>query len=140
MLPWSEELPSTVFREFYFGNVKPNELNTYVRRGSYKVYSEEIMDYVDTGEQFYWIDMAAPLIEFTSSFIREGGILVQGRIWADMYRLEGNEFVYKGDDFKIFYETLAKWIRKNYKRVKGIDGYFGKEALAWYEVGGNILP
>jgi hypothetical protein len=140
VIPWSKELPKMVFNKNYFCNIKHNALKTYIRRGSYKVYSEEKMDYVDTGEQFYWIDIAAPLVEYTSSFIREDGRLVQGRIWADMYRLEGNEFMYKGDDFKIFYETLAKWIRKNYKRVKGIDGYFGKEAVAWSEGGGNILP
>ena len=103
------------------------------------MYSEEKMDYVDTGEKFYWIDLNAPLVEFTSSFFRSDGKLVQGRIWVDFNKLEGKEIVYKGDDFKALFETIAKWIRKNFRRKKGIDGYFGREALMWYEGGGEIF-
>lgn len=97
------------------------------------------MDYIDTGEIFYWIDTKAPLVEFTSSFLREDGSLTQGRLWVDLYKLEGQAFVYKGDDFKVFYETLVGWIRKNFKKLKGVDGYFGQEALTWYESSGRIV-
>lgn len=139
ILTWSGELPKPVFRDYHIGIGNPNTLASYIRKGSYKEYSEEKMDYVDTGEQFYWIDMNSPLVEFTSLFFHEDGKLAQGRIWGDLYRLEGNELINKGDDFKSFYETLAKWIRKNFKRVKGIDGYFGIEALKWFERGGEIF-
>jgi hypothetical protein len=138
-LPWSTESPEPVFRQYYLGKGNIKTLKPFIRKGSKIVYSEEKMDYVETGEQFFWIDMNAPLIEFSSSFFRDDERLAQGRIWADFYRLEKNEFVHKGDTFETFYETLAIWIRKNFKRVKGIDGYFGKDALAWYEVGGNIF-
>lgn len=139
-LPWSTELPEPVFRDYYFGKGNIKDLGPYIRKGSKKVYSEEKMDYVEIGEQFFWIDLSAPLIEFTASFFRDDGRLTQGRIWADFYKLEKKEFVYKGDDFEVFNETLAKWIRNNFKRVKGIDGYFGKEALEWFRKGGIIFP
>jgi len=138
-LPWSKRLPEPIFRDFYIGKGKLNGLEPFIRKGSKKVYSEEKMDFINTGEQFFWLDMNAPLIEFSSSFFRDDGRLTQGRIWADLYKLEKKEFVYKGDDFKAFYETLAKWIRKNFKKLKGVDGYFGPEALTWYEGGGKIV-
>lgn len=139
ILPWSTDLPEPVFRDFYLGKGNINGLEPFIRKGSKKVYSEIKKDYLETGERFFWIDMSAPLVEFTPSFFRDDGRLTQGRIWADFYWLVGNGFVYKGDDFKAFFETLAKWIRKNFKKLKGIDGYFGPEALAWYESGGKIL-
>jgi hypothetical protein len=138
-LRWSKEPPESVFRKYYIGKGKLEALKTYVRKGSRRVYSEGKMDFVDTGEQFFWIDLSAPLVEFTSSFFHDDGRLAQGRIWADLYRLEGKEFVYKGDEFKDFLEVLANWIKKNYKKRKGIDGYFGKEALEWYKSGGKIF-
>lgn len=139
VLRWSREPPKLVFRKYYIGKGKLDVLKTYVRKGSRKVYSEEKMDFVDTGEQFFWIDTNASLIEFIPSFFRDDGKLAQGRIWVDLYRLEEKEFVYKGDDFRDFYEKLANWIRKNFKKLKGVDGYFGKEALEWYKSGGEIL-
>ena len=139
VIPWSEKLPKPEFRKYYFCSVKPDSLNAYVKKGSYKVYSEEKMDYIDTGEQFYWLDINAPVIEFISSFFRDDGRLARGRIWADFNKLEGNELVDKGQDLEALFETVAKWIRKNFKRIKGIDGYFGPEALVWYEGGGKIL-
>lgn len=140
VLPYGEELPKPIFRKLYiYRNRKLNDLMPFLRKGSRKVYSEEQMDYIDTGEIFYWIDTNAPLVEFISSFFREDGSLTQGRLWVDLYKLEGQDFVYKGDDFKAFYETLVGWIRKNFKKLKGIDGYFGEEALAWYKSGGRIV-
>jgi hypothetical protein len=139
ILPWSDKTRTMAFIKYFIGFGNPNNLFTYIKKGRHKVYNEEKMDYVDTGEQFYWIDINAPLVEFTPSFIRNDEKLFQGRIWADLYRLEGNEFAYKGDEFCSLYESLAKWIRKNFKRVKGIDGYFGQEALDWYKNGGQIF-
>lgn len=139
ILPWPGESPEPVFRKYYIGKGRINDLKSFLRIGSTKVYSEKKMDYVKTGEKFFYIDMEAPLVEFSSSFIRDDGRLTQGRLWVDLYRLEGKEFVYKGDDFKNLYESLVGWIRKNFKKLKGVDGYFGQEALAWYEGGGEIF-
>lgn len=103
-------------------------------------YSEEKLDFVETGEIFYSVSTNAPVIEFSRSFVRKDNNLVQGRIWCEFYRLtdDRNHLEYKGDDFKALYETLSGWIRKNFKKLKGVDGYFGQEALAWYESGGRI--
>jgi hypothetical protein len=31
-------------------------------------------------------------------------------------------------------------IWKKFKKIKGIDGYFGKEALNWVQAGGKPFP
>lgn len=139
ILPWPRESPEPVFRQFFIGKGRINDLRSYLRKGSTKVYNEEKMDFVETGEKFFYIESQAPLVEFMSSHFRDDERLTQGRLWVDLYRLEGQEFVYKGDEFKEFYETLAGWIRKNFKKIKGVDGYFGKEALAWYKEGGKLF-
>lgn len=83
ILPWSTDLPEPVFRDFYLGKGNINGLEPFIRKGSKKVYSEIKKDYLETGERFFWIDMSAPLVEFTPSFFRDDGRLTQGRIWAD---------------------------------------------------------
>lgn len=139
ILPWPGESPEPVFRQSYLGKGNIKALKSFLRKGSTRIYSEQKMDFVETGEKFFYFESQAPLVEFSSSFLRDDGRLTQGRLWVDLYRLEGQEFVYKGDEFKEFYETLAGWIRKNFKKLKGVDGYFGPEALAWYESGGRIF-
>jgi hypothetical protein len=127
-----------IFREYFISLGNPDALIPYIRKAMPSVYNRELMDFVKTGEIFYRIDTDAPVIEFSSSFFQEDGKLAQGRIWADLYRLEKDQFIYKGDEFKDLYETLAKWIRNHFKKLKGVDGYFGKEALEWYQKGGII--
>src|ERR1700690_3597146 len=53
ILPWSREPSKPVFRKLYIGRCDHNSLNSFIRKGSRKIYSEETMDYVDTGEQFF---------------------------------------------------------------------------------------
>jgi len=105
-----------------------------------KIYSEEKMDFVETGESMFSVSSNAPVIEFSRSFLRDDNKLVQGRIWCEFYRLNDDRLEYKGDGFTNFYEQIANWIRKNFKKLKGIDGYFGKEALEWYKSGGDLFP
>ena len=137
---WDTELPNKNFRQYNIGKGNLNRLNIHLREGSYKYYSETELRYVDTGERFFWFDPNAPFVRFDSSVLNDDEKLRQGRIWADFYMLQGDQFVYKGDEFKELYETLAAWIRKNFKKIKGVDGYFGKEALAWYQNGGKLFP
>ncbi|MEN4013086.1 MAG: hypothetical protein ROW48_13705 [Bellilinea sp.] len=103
-------------------------------------YNEELMDFVETGEIMFSVSTHAPVVEFSRSFLRDDNKLVQGRIWCEFYRLNDDRLEYKGDDFTNFYEQIANWIRKNFKKLKGIDGYFGKEALEWYKSGGELFP
>ena len=120
--------PSTIMLDM---NISLNKINT-------KFYNEEIMDFQETGEVVYCLSDNAPTIEFSKSFMYKDQ-LRQGRIWCDFYRLQGNEFVYKGDEFKDLYENIVKWIRKNLHKEKGLDGYFGKEAWQWYQSGGVLF-
>lgn len=102
-------------------------------------YDEEQGVYVETGEVRYSIDVLnAHVIEYIPSFIRDDGQLVQGRIWAEMYRLENDKLVYKGTNFESWYDQVARWLRRNFKRAKDIDGYFGPQALEWYRGGGLL--
>jgi hypothetical protein len=102
-------------------------------------YDEDIMDYVPTGQVSYYVDKdVTPVIEYTPSRIRPDGEISQGRIWAQMYYVEGNEWVYKGDAFNKYYEKIARWIRKNFSRIENADGYFGPEAFKLHK-DGNLL-
>lgn len=138
VVPWDDEPSQLIFREYFIAKGDLGFIEPFVKSKRSRIYSEEEMEYLG-GENYFRIDTDGPVIEYTSSFLRDDGKLAQGRIWTDFYRLEGNEFVYKGEDFKVFYETLAEWIKKNFKKLKGVDGYFGQEALAWYESGERIV-
>ncbi len=81
IIPWNEEHLSNKISDLYLCDVNPKSLKNYLRKGSYHVYSEEKMDYIDTGQKFFFMDdMSAPLVEFSPSFFRDDGRLAQGRI------------------------------------------------------------
>jgi hypothetical protein len=102
-------------------------------------YKEELGTYVETDNVFYSVDkLNAPVIEFSPSFIRADEELVQGRIWAEMYRSARDSTVYKGKDFESWYIGIAKWIRSRFERVKGVDAYLGPEAIKWFQRGGKL--
>jgi hypothetical protein len=63
---------------------------------------------------------------------------VQRRLWAGINALDGLEFVHKGGVFEKRYDGLSCWIRRHFKRVKGVDGYLGNGALNWYQNGGRL--
>jgi hypothetical protein len=110
-----------------------------IRGGFIKKYNTGRATYVETGEMRYFITTSnAPVIEFSRSVVRSDGYIAHGRIWAEMYRLEGDALVYKGKDFEAWYDHIARWLRRNFKRIKGEDGYFGQSALKWYQEGGKL--
>ena len=113
--------------------MKP-EFVKHLRR---KKYSEEIADFLETGEEYYKVDtFNAPVIEHSRSFIRSDGRLSKGRIWAEMRQIENEKFVYKGKEFEEWYDQVAYWIRRNFTSVKDLDAYVGTEALYWLNKGG----
>lgn len=102
-------------------------------------FSPNYREFADENGNFYSIDETnAPVIEFDPGFINPAGILIQGRIWANFLRLETTCLVAKSDEFKNWYEESAKWIRKNFKKIKGFDGYFGPDAYQWFINGGKV--
>jgi hypothetical protein len=110
-----------------------------IREIHLKRYDAERGVYVETGKVLYSIDLSnAPVIELSRSFIRTDGQLVKGRIWAEMYQLEGDTWVHKGAGFESSYDRIARWLRRSFGRVKGADAYFGRKALEWYQEGGRL--
>lgn len=111
-----------------------------VRENRLKEYKKEIDAWVETGEIDYSVDkLQAPVIEYIAPFfLGSSGKLTQGRLWAEMYRLEENTLVYKGEGFESWYDRIARWLRRNFKRVQGMDGYFGPHVLEWYRGGGEV--
>ncbi len=95
------------------------------------------------GQGVYFVDGSkSSVIEFDRNLLfPDENMLTRGRIWADMRRLEGNEFVYKGEEFEAWYDSIAKWLRKRYRKVEP-GSYFriSPRAYAWYQAGGKLQP
>jgi hypothetical protein len=107
----------------------------YFKRIQRKIFNEETGNFIELEEEYFKVDsFNAPVIEHNRSFARNDGHFVQGRIWAEMHRIENNEkYVYKGLEFEKWYDQIAKWVRKNFTRVKEVDAYVGSEALKWMD-------
>jgi len=93
------------------------------------------------GKVVYYVDrLQSSVIEFSRSLLRpDENLLTRGRIWAEMRRLEGDRFVYKGEEFEEWYDTIAAWIRRRYRKI-GLRPYFyiGPQAYSWYQAGGKL--
>lgn len=86
---------------------------------------------------YYRVDeFSMPILEFTPSLTTtwEGKpALVQGRLYGIF---EG-----KPAEFEKWYDSLMRWIRKNYqKNPRGTGGYVGPAAFDFYNKGGYLLP
>jgi hypothetical protein len=91
---------------------------------------------------FYSLDfMNSPVIEF-SRCILKNGILMEGRIWAEMQILtEVDGIISKSQHFISWYEQIAKWIKKNFKKEKDKwsgNVYIGFEAGEWWKKDGSF--
>jgi len=106
----------------------------------YKKLDESSGLYNDTEEAYYTITNAldAPFIEYTRSFIREDGKLVGGRVWAEMYRTQGNEMVLKVPQFISWFEDISFWLKQNLKRDRDINAYVSQRAVEWRSMGGEF--
>ena len=110
-----------------------------IRKALMKKYDAEKYAYIETGEVRYFIESSdAPVIEFSRSFIRDDGRLAKGRIWAGMYRLEGEALIRKEAAFVSWYDQVARWLRRHLKRFEGVDEYLGPAALEWHQAGGKL--
>jgi len=89
---------------------------------------------------YYRIDsLGLPVLEFMPSFKAtwEGKpALGQGRLFGNF-----EPYLGKPKDFEKWYEDLASWIRKRYrKNPAGSSGFVGPEAFDFYKSGGFLLP
>jgi hypothetical protein len=89
---------------------------------------------------YYRVDeLSTPTLEFIPSFEAtwEGKpALGQGRLYGVF-----DPYLQKPPEFEKWYETLVRWIRKNYHRNPvAADGYVGPGAYEFYEKGGYLLP
>lgn len=85
----------------------------------------------DAGLYAFVMGDKAPVIELHRSILRESGELSEGRIWAG----------YKDDAFRRWYDGVANWIRKRYKKVRKLGNiwlYAGPHAYEWYQAGGVL--
>ena len=77
-----------------------------------------------------------PILEFTSSVRTtwEGEpALLQGRLFGIFER--------KSPNFEKWYDSIVRWIRKNYRRGPAeLGGYVGPAAYEFYKSGGYLLP
>jgi hypothetical protein len=114
-------------------------------RPSYPLFTRHVVMKVGPlqGQGVYYIDfLRSSVIEFGRSLLLpDENLLTRGRIWAEMRRLEGDKFVHKGEEFEKWYDTIAAWIRKRYRKV-GTKPYFyiGPRAYSWHQAGGRLQP
>ena len=103
------------------------------------IYNSETGSYTETDQVFYKIDLInGPFIEY-SRCKQKNNTLFSGRIWAEMYYLQQGKLIHKGDDFVNWYEQVARWLRKNLKKIREVDGYLGSETMKRYFKGELIL-
>lgn len=90
--------------------------------------------------QRYRVDtLNMPVLEFDSSF----SATWEGKPALGKGRLFGNfePYLRKPREFEKWYETLVRWIRKNYRRSPtSLGGYLGPMAWEFFEHGGYLLP
>jgi hypothetical protein len=91
--------------------------------------SRLITRYVDSLDCYIVDDSVSSVIEFTRT-IREGSTIRPGRIYAQFKYVDADgNWASKEPEFQKWYETLARWIRKNYSREIDPTYYFGRGAL-----------
>lgn len=93
--------------------------------------------YVDNAQDgpYYRVDDAQPILELTPSHLTEwegNPGLLQGRIWG----------AFKSPDrrYAAWFDSISRWIRKNYTKNESLEGYVGPHAQAWCRRGGLLLP
>jgi len=115
--------------------IGPNFIKAYHKT----IYNSKTGTYTETDQVLYQIDLInGPFIEY-SRCKQKNNIIFSGRIWADMYYLHQGKMIHKGDDFVNWYEQVARWLRKNLKKIKEVDGYLGSETMKRYFKGELIL-
>lgn len=99
------------------------------------------VEWVEPQRSYYVNRFASEVIEFSRSFEDEGA-LVRGRIWAEMVAIDPedpNSFIRKSASFEKWFDSLVRWIKKNYEKVDGpIPEYVGHGAAKFKREGGKL--
>jgi hypothetical protein len=93
------------------------------------------------GKSLHYVDaIQSSVIEVSRSMMLDrGNTLSRGRFWAEMRRLEGDQFIDKGTEFHEWYDLFANWIRKRFRRTGGHPVFYaGDHAYEWYRSGGKF--
>ena len=87
------------------------------------------------GRPWYLVEGNLPTLEFSTSvettWNGKPG-LVQGRIYG--------QAVSSNSDFNRWYQSIVRWIRKEFHKNPASFGYVGPEAWKWFQGGGILLP
>jgi len=91
--------------------------------------------FVSTQGYYTIDDDRSSVVQFMRSGLRDKSIY-KGRIWAELKYLDRENMVLlpKEAEFSAWYDAVAKWIRKNYKRLEHLI-YAGPGALKLIEEG-----
>lgn len=117
--------------------------DVYIWRTGYPLFTRYTVMEVGPlqGHGVYFIDDSQSwVVEFTRCFLRpEENRLTRGRIWAEMYRIEHNRLLHKGEEFERWYDSIAAWITRRYRKT-GTKPYFyfGPQTYSWYQAGGKL--
>lgn len=127
------------FQQVFIWDSSLSDFANSIKRGEYQKYDEQTGTYIKTGEVFYTFDRSdSSVIEYKRSFFRDDGLLTQGRIWADMYRIEDGQLALKEPEFIEWYDEIANWLCRHFKRDKQLDAYVSQGAMEWNQQGGEF--
>jgi hypothetical protein len=116
-------------------NLSPNSMNQH----TYQKFDETSGVYIKTDEIFYKFQfLNNPVIEYVRPFFRNDGKLTGGRIWADMYHLEGQKTVRNNPGFVSWYGDIVRWLKRKLKLDNEIKAYFSTRAIEWRNKGGEL--
>ncbi len=89
------------------------------------------------GRELYFVDsLRSHVIELARThLLEEEGLIIRGRLWAEMRYWEGEILMYKGEAFEKWYDRLARWIRTHYQKVADHRPYIGPQACRLYQKG-----
>ncbi len=93
----------------------------------------------DSQRSYYMIDgLGSSLVEFSRSYVKDN-TMYPGRIWANFTIVddESGDLAQKDRQFRNWYESLAKWIRKEFYHT-GWLVFAGRGALRFQDQGGTL--
>jgi hypothetical protein len=109
---------------------------------SYGMLSSVVMAPTSGKDHWYVEREPSPVIQFVRSLVTNGKLFVGGlSVQLDMFlEVIPDRFykeVMKPDELRLLYNSLAGWIRRNFKYDKARGAWCGPEAQKWLAEGGE---